>query len=707
MRKCMLILVIFAIAIGMMFADAMRPGPGRTAQNEYGTLKPPMHRETPGWSFIVEPTDIQSSFFDYMMGSYNGTPVRVQDNGGVYMIFHGKETAAAQRREYITYINSDGTVNSTNYVGQTDQYEGYAGIQLDPETQDPMYAWHYESGVGSLYDVALGMDVWHLLLSPGLFSTPLRVIPNSDWDAIDFNPPFADDQFLWPYVEISKAPSYDQDGKRRVYILANNNVAHSDEGNPSENVLIAYCDFSTSDIESGAFSSLEWTYVTIPQMNEWNADPNWIRPFFSSVCSWDGKYALFGYLVGGEDYFLDSDPDFFVLLNDNYCEGEWEYHVVNSEVYVDNPQNQDGSNHFDATDLFFSFTHAGHMTTRWDTEGRLHFQAPYALQGTSDEEGVYWPYYLQMRSLIFDSNTDNFMSYDLYPQSENPNDGMPFIPWDANDDGEIDEYTEEGSVNAISDWPIYYYDAEEAFHENYFNIAYNEETGWMAAIWSDGLKARYYNDAGSEDYVDWASAPEIMIAISGDDGMTWSDPIIMNANASDPDGNYVEQLEGQIPCYLYLGDKIEDLGDNHGKLHVMYFNDNSFGSYAQNNIGDNNGGTISYMAIDVDFSCVIDAVNEVPSVSQSITLNQNFPNPFNPETTISFNVPSEMNAELSVYNIRGQKVKSLFNGRAVQGKNTVVWNGTDETGKNVSSGVYFYKLNADNKTVTQKMVLMK
>ncbi len=707
MRKFLLFTILVLAIAGMLFADAMRPGSNRTARNDYGTLKPTLHRDAPVWSFIVEPSDVQSSFFDYMMGSYNGTPVRVQDNGGVYMIFHGKETAAAQRRQYITYINPDGSINSTNYVGQTDQYEGYAGIQIDPETKDPLYAWHYETEVASTYDVALGMDVWHLLFSPGLFSTPLRVIPNSDWDAIDFDPPFEDDQFLWPYVEISKAPSYDVDGKRRVYVLANNNVAHSDDGNPSENVVIAYCDFLSTDIESGHFPTLEWNYITIPQMDDWNADAGWIRPFCSSACTWDGKFAIFGYLVGGEDYFMEEDPDFFVLLNDNYCEGDWEYYVVNSEVYVDNPQNQDGSNHFDATDLYFSFSHSGHMTTRWDSGGRLHFQAPYALHGTSGDEGVYWPYYLQMRSLIFDSNTEEFMSFDLYPKSATPNDGLPFIPWDVNEDGEVDEYYEEGNVNAVSGWPIYYYDAEQAFHENYFNIAYNEERGWMAAIWSDGLKNRYYNDAGDEDYVDWATVPEIMISISGDNGTTWSDPIIMNANANDPEGNFVEQLDGQIPCYLYLGDKIEDMGDNHAKLHIMYFNDNSFGSYAQNNLGDNNGGMVTYMAIDIDFSSVIDAVDEAPSVSRSITLGQNFPNPFNPETTINFNVPNEMNAELSIYNVRGQKIKTVFNGRTIQGQNTVVWNGTDESGKNVSSGVYFYRLDANGQTVTQKMVLIK
>ncbi len=85
----------------------------------------------------------------------------------------------------------------------------------------------------------------------------------------------------------------------------------------------------------------------------------------------------------------------------------------------------------------------------------------------------------------------------------------------------------------------------------------------------------------------------------------------------------------------------------------------------------------------------------------------NFPNPFNPETTVSFNVPEEMNASVTVYNIRGQKIATLFNGRAEAGANSVVWNGTDESGKKVSSGIYFYKLTAGNQTQLKKMVMVK
>ncbi|MCD4665979.1 MAG: T9SS type A sorting domain-containing protein [Bacteroidales bacterium] len=84
-----------------------------------------------------------------------------------------------------------------------------------------------------------------------------------------------------------------------------------------------------------------------------------------------------------------------------------------------------------------------------------------------------------------------------------------------------------------------------------------------------------------------------------------------------------------------------------------------------------------------------------------------FPNPFNPTTTISFSIPKESHAELSIYNIKGQKVKTLLNESAVIGKHTVSWNGKDEYGNSLSSGIYFYKLKSGVYTTTKKMILLK
>ena len=90
------------------------------------------------------------------------------------------------------------------------------------------------------------------------------------------------------------------------------------------------------------------------------------------------------------------------------------------------------------------------------------------------------------------------------------------------------------------------------------------------------------------------------------------------------------------------------------------------------------------------------------------SLSNNYPNPFNPVTTISFSTTeTDQNTELTVYNMKGQKVKTLVNTNLDAGQHKVVWNGKDESGKPVSSGVYFYKMKAGNFIATRKMILMK
>ena len=88
------------------------------------------------------------------------------------------------------------------------------------------------------------------------------------------------------------------------------------------------------------------------------------------------------------------------------------------------------------------------------------------------------------------------------------------------------------------------------------------------------------------------------------------------------------------------------------------------------------------------------------SIPENFELGQNYPNPFNPSTTISFGLPVESQVELTVYNIRGQKVKSLVNSMMSAGYHEVVWDGTDQRDKKVSSGVYFYKLKSEDITET-------
>ncbi|MDP8203772.1 MAG: FlgD immunoglobulin-like domain containing protein [Candidatus Tenebribacter mawsonii] len=98
------------------------------------------------------------------------------------------------------------------------------------------------------------------------------------------------------------------------------------------------------------------------------------------------------------------------------------------------------------------------------------------------------------------------------------------------------------------------------------------------------------------------------------------------------------------------------------------------------------------------------AEDELPK--PEITLS-NYPNPFNPTTTISFSVTQNSDfVNLEVYNIKGQKVKTLINEEMQKGKHSIIWSGVDKNNKPVSSGIYFYKLNVNGKTEAVKKCLL-
>ena len=91
----------------------------------------------------------------------------------------------------------------------------------------------------------------------------------------------------------------------------------------------------------------------------------------------------------------------------------------------------------------------------------------------------------------------------------------------------------------------------------------------------------------------------------------------------------------------------------------------------------------------------------------------NYPNPFgisesrNLGTTISYEISKDANVSVEIYNIKGQKVKTLLSNFQKRGKHFVVWNGKDENNKNISSGVYFYKINTGNNSTIKKILLLK
>ena len=151
--------------------------------------------------------------------------------------------------------------------------------------------------------------------------------------------------------------------------------------------------------------------------------------------------------------------------------------------------------------------------------------------------------------------------------------------------------------------------------------------------------------------------------------------------------DYSMAFEGNIDSTFKQGDTI-------GKLIALGYY--SFGNYK---------------LIPRDTNDVIDHVTSIDDadqlVAETFSLSQNYPNPFNPSTRIQYSVARAGKYQVVVFNVLGQRVKTLFNGFLPVGRYTITWNGVDEAGNPVSSGIYFYSLIGKDVQLTRKMILLK
>lgn len=88
-------------------------------------------------------------------------------------------------------------------------------------------------------------------------------------------------------------------------------------------------------------------------------------------------------------------------------------------------------------------------------------------------------------------------------------------------------------------------------------------------------------------------------------------------------------------------------------------------------------------------------------------LYQNYPNPFNPETTIKFTLPKPSHVKVQIYNMLGQPVHKLLDENVQAGEMSVKWDGRDEQNSEVTSGIYIYKIEAENLSTTRKLLLTR
>ena len=187
-----------------------------------------------------------------------------------------------------------------------------------------------------------------------------------------------------------------------------------------------------------------------------------------------------------------------------------------------------------------------------------------------------------------------------------------------------------------------------------------------------------------------------------------SDGLVLDLIGGDGAGNYgdpdvIEPVNGGggVQCFSYDINKGAGVWVEYGNTKVVTF---GFGFESINAVADRDllmQQILQYLAP------VPSGVDSGSGLPQMVTLSQNVPNPFNPQTKISFNLDRQSQVHLAVYDVTGRLVRVLANEVRSAGEHTMIWDGRDTAGGQVASGTYFYRLTSPDNTFSRKMTMLK
>jgi hypothetical protein len=227
------------------------------------------------------------------------------------------------------------------------------------------------------------------------------------------------------------------------------------------------------------------------------------------------------------------------------------------------------------------------------------------------------------------------------------------------------------------------------------DIAQDLQTeGGGARIWFQlRTKCRYLNgDAGSTSINGVAGDPisdGLNFAITGGDGAN---------NQTDPD--VIEALTAEaVPVFRYstntlAGSRVEI--DGYRLVFLAFGFEGIATSGVRNEVMDN---ALAWL--------IGDSSTPVQDTPRALTLAQNTPNPFNPQTKIAFALDRNGPVQLAIYDLQGRVVRTLVSEPMLAGEHTLVWDGRDDANQQAASGTYVYRLTADGTTLSRKMTLVK
>ena len=273
------------------------------------------------------------------------------------------------------------------------------------------------------------------------------------------------------------------------------------------------------------------------------------------------------------------------------------------------------------------------------------------------------------------------------------NDGI-LLTWNENNEDDFSHYVLDKSN-------------DELFADGQYSSITITETSYIDTVYEDGATIYYRLSAvDSEDNVSDFSdvisidlsppSPPTGLSVEFDGGILLS----WNANS---ESDFLHYILDKAADSLFQTDQYSSITTTETSYIDTVYED---------------GATIYYRlsAVDTDgfesefselvFIHVVLGIDDklIPEV---FALHQNYPNPFNPTTQIRYDLPEDAMVSITIYDIMGRSIRSLVNSKQTAGYRSIQWNATNDYGKPVSAGVYLYRLQAGNKILTRKMILMK
>ncbi|MBW6515457.1 MAG: T9SS type A sorting domain-containing protein [Candidatus Cloacimonetes bacterium] len=614
------------------------------------------------YQIVYGPIGLGYSYYGYFPGGHTSYPLikqpqpaGIHNGGGIYVIYQAAPAQGSAKRISYAYLQDGYIVSGPSliYLGGAGP-DGFPTIDMDMETGDPFVVWHSPyANIDQERVICFSFDQYDLIGIPGLWESASVVIDN----------PVLGEEYIYPVVKIGPSPN---PGMKRVYVVGFNNHEIGNL-NPSYNAYLAYVDFShPSDLSN--YSANDWTHYEVPYMRDWAMQG--IRAYSDFTVSDSGKVIITGTLY---DWGTYNDPNWvegysdndvlFVLVNTNYGEGsseeDWDLYLQEANIPVENPDDYFTNDVGIPYDNLYLVPFAPRFSAVVTDMETVVFSCIYRLSAGRGDD--FFPDQGYVKFLNFSFDTGEFTISDVHPRSDNPS-AQPYLPWDPEGDGEW-EYDNDGNLIMTYSWPVWTSNEEDFETENYVRVSHKNSDFFVV------FQESIYNENNSDIY----------IMHTRDYGQTWlpdNQHILSTYPESD---HYQAELEGIIPAYLYPTQLIEFLDPDTARIHFLFFDYQDYQSNDEDNLAH-------------------------PVQNR---LYSNYPNPFNPITTIRFNLLQTEKVTLSIYNIKGQLVNTLVDDIMTIGEHQVSWDGTDSNNRVVGSGVYFYILTTEDHSEIRKMVLIK